>query len=251
MTIIKIEKIRKSFNGRVVLNDIDLTLSNNNFISLLGPSGSGKSTLLRSMAGLVFADFDSKSEVVVANQLIQKSGASATGIRRKRARIGFIFQQFNLVNRLSVLTNVLVGTLPDSPKWKTYLGIFTKEQKIKAMEVLKEVNMQDYAFQRVSTLSGGQQQRVAIAKILMRDLDVIYADEPVASLDPESSKIVLTLLKKISKKRNIPVIVALHQVNYAREYSDEIVALKNGEIFYQGNVENFDHDREKKLYQIK
>ena len=251
MAIIKIEKIRKSFNGRVVLNDIDLTLSNNNFISLLGPSGSGKSTLLRSMAGLVFADFDSKSEVVVANQLIQKSGASATGIRRKRARIGFIFQQFNLVNRLSVLTNVLVGTLPDSPKWKTYLGIFTKEQKIKAMEVLKEVNMQDYAFQRVSTLSGGQQQRVAIAKILMRDLDVIYADEPVASLDPESSKIVLTLLKKISKKRNIPVIVALHQVNYAREYSDEIVALKNGEIFYQGNVENFDHDREKKLYQIK
>ena len=109
MAIIKIEKIRKSFNGRVVLNDIDLTLSNNNFISLLGPSGSGKSTLLRSMAGLVFADFDSKSEVVVANQLIQKSGASATGIRRKRARIGFIFQQFNLVNRLSVLTNVLVS----------------------------------------------------------------------------------------------------------------------------------------------
>ena len=251
MAIIKIEEIRKSFNGRVVLNDIDLILDNNNFISLLGPSGSGKSTLLRSMAGLIFADCNSKSEVVVANQLIQKGGTSEPGIRGKRARIGFIFQQFNLVNRLSVLTNVLVGTLPDSPKWKTYLGIFTKEQKIKAMEALNEVNMQDYAFQRVSTLSGGQQQRVAIAKILMRDLDVILADEPVASLDPETSQIVLNLLKRIGKKKNIPVVVALHQIDYAREYSDEIVALKNGEIFYQGSVENFNHDRAKALYQIK
>lgn len=250
MTTLEIKNLTKSFGDNLVLDTFNFSVSGESFVGLLGASGSGKSTLLRHMAGLVEADGNTESVITIDGHVIQSAGKFAPDIRKSRAGLGFIFQQFNLVPRLSVLNNVLIGALYDTPKWRTMTGMFTKAQKLQAIDALREVGMHKKAYQRVSTLSGGQQQRVAIARVLMRDVSIIFADEPVASLDPNTSRMVLDLLQKIAKERNIPVIVALHQLDYALEYSDEIVALKKGRIFFRGGKEDLTPELSEELYKI-
>lgn len=247
---IQVKNLTKSFDDNVVLNGFNFSVEAEKFVVLLGASGSGKSTLLRHMAGLIEADKSSESVIEVNGELIQSGGVFAKEIRQKRASLGFIFQQFNLVPRLTVMQNVLIGALYDTPKWRTFFGLFKHQQKMRAIASLREVDMHKKANQRVSKLSGGQQQRVAIAKVLMRDVSVIYADEPVASLDPETSRVVLDLLRKISRERKIPVLIALHQLEYALEYSDTIIALRKGKIFFQGNKSELTEAQLKKLYKI-
>lgn len=250
MNHIEVKSLRKSFGDNTVLDDFDFSIENGKFVSLLGVSGSGKSTLLRQMAGLMEADKGSVSKITIDGQDIQSGGNFPADIRQKRAKIGYIFQQFNLVERMTVLDNVLIGTLCDTPKWRTFFRVFTDEQKMRAMMALRRVKMHKYANQRVSTLSGGQKQRVAIARTLMRDVDVIFADEPVASLDPETSRVVLELLHNISRTQNITTVVALHQVDYALQYSDEVVALKQGEVFFRGDKDELSKSQIKELYRI-
>lgn len=176
------------------------------------------------------------------------NGRLARDIRKSRANTGYIFQQFNLVNRLSVLENVLIGALGSTPFWRTCFSWFTGEQKQRALQALTRVGMVHFAHQRVSTLSGGQQQRVAIARALMQQAKVILADEPIASLDPESARIVMDTLRDINQNDGITVVVTLHQVDYALRYCERIVALRQGHVFYDGSSQQFDNERFDHLY---
>lgn len=230
--VIGIRNLSKTFgkNGKA-LHNIDLNVGAGEMVGLIGPSGSGKSTLLRHITGLVRGD-QNAGGVQVLGQPMQTDGRLNGNIRQTRARIGYIFQQFNLVNRLSVLENVLTGTLGRIPAWRGTLGFFRDEERALAMESLRRVGMERFAHQRASCLSGGQQQRVAIARALTQQPDVILADEPIASLDPESARCVMDILSDIHQHDGKTVLVTLHQVDYARNYCSRIVALRQGEIMF-------------------
>ncbi|EHC5792918.1 phosphonate ABC transporter ATP-binding protein [Escherichia coli] len=243
-TIIRVEKLAKTFNQHQALHAVDLNIHHGEMVALLGPSGSGKSTLLRHLSGLITGDKSAGSHI----RTVQREGRLARDIRKSRANTGYIFQQFNLVNRLSVLENVLIGALGSTPFWRTCFSWFTREQKQRALQALTRVGMVHFAHQRVSTLSGGQQQRVAIARALMQQAKVILADEPIASLDPESARIVMDTLRDINQNDGITVVVTLHQVDYALRYCERIVALRQGHVFYDGSSQQFDNERFDHLY---
>ena len=247
-TIIRVEKLSKSFNQHQALNAVDLNICSGEMVALLGPSGSGKSTLLRHLSGLITGDKSPGSRVELLGRTVQHEGRLARDIRKSRANTGYIFQQFNLVNRLSVLENVLIGALGSTPFWRTCFSWFSQEQKQRALQALTRVGMAHFAYQRVSTLSGGQQQRVAIARALMQQAKVILADEPIASLDPESARIVMDTLRDINQTDGITVVVTLHQVDYALRYCERIVALRQGNVFFDGSSQHFDNDRFDHLY---
>ncbi|HFD2669212.1 TPA: phosphonate ABC transporter ATP-binding protein [Escherichia coli] len=243
-TIIRVEKLAKTFNQHQALHAVDLNIHHGEMVALLGPSGSGKSTLLRHLSGLITGDKSAGSHIELLGRTVQREGRLARDIRKSRANTGYIFQQFNLVNRLSVLENVLIGALGSTPFWRTCFSWFTREQKQRALQALTRVGMVHFAHQRVSTLSGGQQQRVAIA----RQAKVILADEPIASLDPESARIVMDTLRDINQNDGITVVVTLHQVDYALRYCERIVALRQGHVFYDGSSQQFDNERFDHLY---
>ena len=247
-TIIRVEKLAKTFNQHQALHAVDLNIHHGEMVALLGPSGSGKSTLLRHLSGLITGDKSAGSHIELLGRTVQREGRLARDIRKSRANTGYIFQQFNLVNRLSVLENVLIGALGSTPFWRTCFSWFTREQKQRALQALTRVGMVHFAHQRVSTLSGGQQQRVAIARALMQQAKVILADEPIASLDPESARIVMDTLRDINQNDGITVVVTLHQVDYALRYCERIVALRQGHVFYDGSSQQFDNERFDHLY---
>ncbi|MDE9695326.1 phosphonate ABC transporter ATP-binding protein [Citrobacter freundii] len=247
-TIIRVEKLSKSFNQHQALNAVDLNICSGEMVALLGPSGSGKSTLLRHLSGLIVGDKSPGSRVELLGRTVQHEGRLARDIRKSRAHTDYIFQQFNLVNRLTVMENVLIGALGSTPFWRTCFSWFTAEQKQRALQALTRVGMAHFAYQRVSTLSGGQQQRVAIARALMQQAKVILADEPIASLDPESARIVMDTLRDINQTDGITVVVTLHQVDYALRYCERIVALRQGNVFFDGSSQHFDNDRFDHLY---
>ncbi len=240
MSAIKITALRKSYNRVSVLNDVSFDVQKGEMVALIGSSGSGKSTLMRHLSGLTFADRSSPSSVEVLGRKVQQNGRPAKELRATRARIGNVFQQFNLVNRLSVQTNVLIGALSRIPTYRSLLGWFTQEEKLKALQALESVGLREHALKRASDLSGGQQQRVAIARGLMQEAEVILADEPIASLDPESSRLVMETLQKINQELGITVVVTLHQVDYAQKYCRRAIALKEGEVYFDGPIEGLD-----------
>ncbi|MOA04450.1 Phosphate-import ATP-binding protein PhnC [compost metagenome] len=168
-------------------------------------------------------------------QRIQEQGRLDRDIRKARARIGYIFQQFNLIGRMDVVSNVLTGTLGRIPAWRGNFGIFTPEERALALESLRRVGMDSFAMQRASCLSGGQQQRVAIARTLAEQAELILADEPIASLDPESARRVMDILADINQRDGKTVVVTLHQVDYARQYCRRAIALKHGRILFDGD----------------
>ncbi len=236
MTIaLRITHLNKHFHStKQALCDINLSANRGEMIALIGASGSGKSTLLRHIAGLLAADPISGSSIEVGGSVIQKDGRIATDIRTSRAKVGFVFQQFNLVDRLSVMTNVLVGLLHRLPVWRGLLGLFNQAERSVAYQALARVGIHDCHGQRASTLSGGQQQRAAIARTLVQGADLILADEPIASLDPESSRNVMEILARINREDNCTVIVSLHQVEIALKYCPRVVALHQGKVVFDG-----------------
>ncbi|PHQ25757.1 phosphonate ABC transporter ATP-binding protein [Marinobacter guineae] len=237
---IQIQGLSKTFgkkkNSGKALKDINLTIESGEIVALIGPSGSGKSTLLRHLAGLSCGDADS-GEIRVLGQSVQCKGRLSRDIRKTRARIGYIFQQFNLVGRMKVMTNVLTGALGRVPGWRGCLGLFNAEEKALALKCLNRVGMDAWANQRASCLSGGQQQRVAIARTLTQKAEVILADEPIASLDPESARRVMEILADINSQDGRTVVVTLHQVDYAREFCRRAIALRAGEVVFDGPSE--------------
>lgn len=247
-SMVRVSGLKKSFSGKCVLNVDALDIHKGEMVALLGPSGSGKSTLLRHLSGLITSDAHTGASIHVCGNPIQQAGKLDKNIRQYRRKIGLVFQQFNLVRRMSTLDNVLVGALGQTPFWRTFTKQFTTAQKKKAMAALARVGMDAYAFQRVSTLSGGQQQRVAIARALMQGANLILADEPIASLDPESSRVVMSMLRNICKEDGITVVVTLHQVDYALEYCERVVALQNGVVFYDGHANALSTENLNRLY---
>lgn len=234
-TALNVQGLNKHFaNGKHALRDINLSIQKGEMVALIGASGSGKSTLLRHVAGLVVADGGSPSLIEIDGQCIQRNGALSKNIRQVRSQIGFVFQQFNLVDRLPVLVNVLVGLLHRMPVWRSWLRSFNAAERALAVEALGRVGIADCCDQRASTLSGGQQQRAAIARTLVQGAKVVLADEPIASLDPESSRKVMEILARINRDDRCTVVVSLHQVDVAMKYCPRVIALHQGQVVYDG-----------------
>jgi len=231
--VLSIRNVSKTFGERKALDGVSLDAARGEMIALIGPSGSGKSTLLRSSSAL--QTIDAGPGVITAfDGPVQKDGRIDGDVRKTRTRIGMIFQQFNLVGRLSLFTNVALGSLGRINFWQALLGLWPAETKQATMAALHRFGVSDYATQRANTLSGGQQQRGAIARALVQKAKIILADEPVASLDPVAARRVMDILRDLNKTDGLTVLVTLHQVDHALRYCDRIVALKAGKIAYDG-----------------
>jgi phosphonate transport system ATP-binding protein len=233
--VIDVRRVSKSFErGTRVLDDVTFSVARREMVALIGASGSGKSTLIRALAGLVPIDRAAAAAggggtIAMFGEPIQRDGRIVSGAKELRVRMGVIFQQFNLVPRLSVLTNVCLGLLGRMPFLRGTLNNFTMDEKRGAMHALDRVGMSKHALKRGSELSGGQQQRAAIARTLVQRAELLLADEPIASLDPASARRVMDILHD-----GITVLVSLHQVEYALSYCPRAIALKAGKIVYDG-----------------
>lgn len=240
--MLRIENLTKVYpNGTRALNGISVEIPTGQFVSIIGLSGSGKSTLLRCINRLI----DPTSGKVFLDDV---EVTAATDLRSIRRRIAMIFQHFNLVNRSTVLTNVLSGRLGYVGSLASLFHTFSSEDYADARASLARVGLVEKEGQRADTLSGGQQQRVGIARALMQRPEVILADEPVASLDPATAHSVLDHLEQMNKKDGMTVLCNLHFLSLARRYADRVLALKAGEIVFDGTPEEIDDNRFKEIY---
>lgn len=238
--VLRIDSMSKRFGDRFALAGVSFSVRPGEFVGLLGPSGAGKSTLFRCIAGLERAD---EGSAMLGEQIVRPLHRHCGG------RIAMVFQQFALVDRLSVLDNVLAGRLGAVPAWRGVLRRFSHEDRIFAMQCLERVSMLDHAQQRADQLSGGQKQRVAIARALAQRPDVILADEPIASLDPTLASGILTLLRSIARVDNVAVICSLHQLGFAREYSDRVIGIRSGQIVLDCEASSLDDHAADRLYE--
>ena len=231
--MLEINNLRKNFNNGIqALKGVSFKVKRGEFISILGPSGSGKTTLLRSINGLETIE---NGEVIFNNNKITKENLPE--VQRKT---GMIFQEFNLVNNLLSINNVLTGLLNSSSKFLSMFYLFTKEQKLEALKSLKTVGLLDKSYSRVDELSGGQRQRIGIARAIIKKPILLLADEPVASLDPKTALSTMKLLKKINKEFNITILCNLHQTNLAIEFSDRVIGLSDGAIVFDQKTKYLD-----------
>jgi len=246
---IEVRSLSKHFGpGKPALHKVSLRVQPGEMVALLGASGSGKSTLLRHLNGLHRADAGSLSEVKLLGRTLQSGGRLGRETRALRREVAAIFQQFNLVERLPVMSNVMVGALHRLPFWRSLLRAFPQAELQAAYAALRHVGIEACAWQRASTLSGGQQQRAAISRALVQGAKIILADEPIASLDPASSRRVMELLAQVNRERGVTVLVSLHQIDYAFAYCPRTVALRQGEVVYDGPTAALSEERLHQLY---
>jgi len=238
--------VNKNYGAHKAIRDINLHVNPGDFVVLLGPSGAGKSTIFKCVSQLIRAD---SGEVWLNDQQINHLKGNT--LRLQRRKIGLIFQQFNLVSRLSALQNVLLGRLGHMPTWKANLGLFSEADRQLCLRSLDRVGMLNKAYQRADTLSGGQQQRVAIARVMAQESDLILADEPVASLDPLTSRQVLSQLKEIAAESNMAILCSLHQTDLALEYADRIIAMSNGVITLNKYARDVQENELESIYVLK
>ncbi|MDD5936531.1 MAG: phosphonate ABC transporter ATP-binding protein [Clostridiales bacterium] len=224
-------------NGVVGLDDVTLKIEQGEFVGIIGLSGAGKSTLLRTVNRM--HDITSGSLTVDGKEVKNMKGKE---LRKLRRNIGMIFQSFNLVSRTTVLRNVLMANVPDMSFMRVLLGIFNKEDKIKALEALDKVGILDKAYIRADQLSGGQQQRVALARTLAQNPKIILADEPVAALDPVTANQVMSDFRRINKDMNISILINIHHVELALEFCDRIIGIRAGKVVYDGPSKDVTQD---------
>ncbi|NRD26513.1 phosphonate ABC transporter ATP-binding protein [Frigoribacterium sp. VKM Ac-2836] len=242
-TVVSLAGITKRFGDTVALDDASLDVRRGEVVVLLGLSGSGKSTLLRHVDGL---DRPTDGRVTVLGREV--TGLTGRALRQLRSEVGFIFQQFELVPSLTVLENVLTGSLASLRGPRLGLWSYGRSAKVEALARLERVGLLDRAYQRADTLSGGQQQRVAIARALMQRPQVLLADEPVASLDPESSDQVMALIREIAADEGLTVICSLHQVDLALSWADRIVGLRHGRVVLDTETEGLSKAQVMEIY---
>lgn len=242
--MIEFKNVDKVYPGGFkALSDINLTIEDGEFVAIIGRSGAGKSTLIRTINKM--HDINSGELTVDGINVRNLKGKELRMFRRK---IGMIFQSFNLVDRTTVIKNVLAAFVPDLDPVKTIFGIYPEEKKLRALEALEQVDILDKAYVRADQLSGGQQQRVALARTLAQNPSIILADEPVASLDPITAKQVMDYFKKINKKKNIAILINIHHVDLALEYADRVIGIKDGTIVYDGPSKDVDSEVLTKIY---
>ena len=224
--MIKFDKVNKVYpNGLHALKNVSLDIKQGEFVAIIGLSGAGKSTLLRTINRM--HDISEGSLTVNGQEVNDLAGKD---LRKFRRKVGMVFQSFNLVTRTTVINNVLTSRVPDMPLWKSIIGLYSKEDKVIALEALDKVGILDKAYVRADQLSGGQQQRVALARTLAQKPEIILADEPVAALDPITAKQVMDDFKKINKELNMSVLINIHHVDLALKYADRVIGIKAGEI---------------------
>jgi len=235
--------VKEYVPGRPVLRGIDLEVAPRGMTAVIGPSGTGKSTLIRCINRLV--EPTAGEIVFLGTDLARLSGAA---LREARRRIGMVFQEFNLVERLSVMENVLCGRLGYVPAWKAWLRKFPAQDIAAAFEMLESVGLGRFANQRADSLSGGQRQRVGIARALMQGPQLLLADEPTSSLDPRTSVEIMELMKGMCTARGIPVVVNMHDVQLARRFADRIVGMSGGAVVYDGGGDGLTDDVLRRIY---
>ena len=239
--MLEINDLKKTFeNGSPALKGINLKVNKGEFVSILGPSGSGKTTLLRTINGL---ETISSGEIYFNNKQVDNN--SFSNVQKKT---GMIFQEFNLVNNLSAINNVLTGLLNSSNKFLSFFYLFKKDQKIKALKALETVGLLEKSYNRSDELSGGQRQRVGIARAIIKQPLLLLADEPVASLDPKAANVILSLLKKINKEFGTTILCNLHQVDLAKKYSDRLIGLLDGKIIFDEKSNQINKTDLEKIY---
>jgi phosphonate transport system ATP-binding protein len=231
--VLNAHAVHRTFGSHKALRNVSLQVRRGERVALLGASGSGKSTLIRCLCGLETTD-PAGGRIEAFGQLLQADGRIGPDIRVLRRRIGVIFQQFNLVGRLSVMHNVLTGLAGEAPLWRAVAGHYRLEDQARALDALSGIGLAPQAFQRASTLSGGQQQRAAIARVLVQGAELVLADEPVASLDPQSTHRVMEHLSALNRDAGMTLVVSLHHVALAQRYCDRVVALRDGALVFDG-----------------
>ena len=234
--MIEFKNVYKTYpNGFTALKDINLKIEQGEFVAIIGLSGAGKSTILRCINRMHDV---TKGQLTVDG--VDVNTLRGKAVRKYRRQVGLIFQSFNLVSRSTAIKNVLTADVPDMPFFKVLFGIFSKEQKMRALESLDKVGILDKAYTRCDQLSGGQQQRVALARTLNQNPKIILADEPVASLDPITAKQVMQDFVRINQEMGISILLNIHHVELALEYADRIIGIRSGRIVYDGPSANVD-----------
>ena len=228
--------------GLTALKGVTLSIEKGEFVVIVGLSGAGKSTMLRAVNGLVPV---AGSVVVDGREVV---GASRAELRSIRSDVGMIFQTFNLVNRSTVINNALTGRLAQVPRWRSFLGLWPAEDKEIALQSLERVDIVEKAYVRASDLSGGQQQRVGIARALAQEPNIILADEPVASLDPVTSHLVMRDLQRINEDLGITTLINLHFLDLARQYGKRLIGLNDGRIVFDGDIADVDDEVFRGIY---
>ncbi len=245
MASLEINSLVKKFSETTAINDISIRILDGEMVGIIGKSGAGKSTLMRLINRLIEPTSGS-----IAYNGIEITSLKSKKLKQWRSKCAMIFQQFNLIDRLDVLTNVLSGTLGINFKLLKLLKIYSKKEKIEALAYLNNLDLSDKALQRVGTLSGGQQQRVAIARAMMQNPSILLADEPISSLDPKNSKVVMDDIKKINKQDGIMVICNLHSLEVAKEYCDRLIGLSDGKIVFDGQPSSLTKELAEQLYDL-
>lgn len=242
--MLEIKNLTVEYGNFRAIDNISFTVKDGEFVAVIGSSGGGKSSLMKAINLLVKPK--SGSIKIDGEEMTELSSRK---LRMKRRKIGFVFQDYNLIDRLSVIENVLTGRLGYKSSLKSLLGIFSKEEYENAEKALEKVGLSEKLFVRGDELSGGQKQRVAIAKALVQEPKIILADEPVASLDVNSSKIIMEYFKEINRVQGITVIINIHDVNIALKYADRVIALKKGKIVFDGKGSEITDDVLKRVYE--
>lgn len=243
-TSLSIENLVKEYKaGQPVLKGIDFTVEGQQTVAIIGPSGTGKSTLIRCINMLIPP---TRGKVVLSGLNI--SALRGRQLRKARRKIGMVFQEFNLVERLSVMENVLCGRLGYVPPWRAWLRKFPAKDIEQAFELLETIGLLEFYRQRADSLSGGQRQRVGIARAVMQNPEVLLADEPTSSLDPKTSVEIMELLVSVSRDRDIPLLINIHDVELAKRFTDRVIGLSKGGVVFDGPPQGLTNDDLKVIY---
>jgi len=242
--LLQVKELKKEYvNGSPVLKGVDFSIEEAGLVAIIGPSGTGKSTLLRCINRLI----DSTKGQIIVNDvdICQTKGKP---LRKLRRQLAMVFQEYNLVERLSVMENVLSGRLGYMSTWQAWRRNYTQQDINSAYELLGSVGLAEHATKRADSLSGGQRQRVGIARAVMQNPSIILADEPTSSLDPKTAVEIMELLEKFALEKNIPVLINMHDVNLAKRFAKRIIGMSNGYIIYDGQPEEITDDHLKEIY---